>query len=188
MQKTLFSAFIAVLAFISFNIQSLVEVSAQLLSERYGSWSYRCEVAEPNAVKASSCEISQIVQVEQENGVVDVLHIALAKDGKNALQFTILAPLNLHLPSGFAFSWGKNTSSISQFLTCSATGCISVLPAENTVISTFKKKNEASGLFRLANGQTVKIVFSLKGFTKAYNALRSGTLPAVNLPQQSPAS
>jgi hypothetical protein len=41
-----------------------------------------------------------------------------------------------------------------------------------------KQASNGATFFRLLSGQAVKVSFSLKGFTKAFDALSAGTVPA----------
>ncbi|NKC14518.1 MAG: hypothetical protein GKR94_20750 [Gammaproteobacteria bacterium] len=64
----------------------------------------------------------------------------------------------------------------TRFRHCNAQGCQVVIPADHSLLTNLKRANNGAGLFRLLNGKVIRVEFSLKGFTKAFNALASGDL------------
>ena len=85
--------------------------------------------------------------------------------------------LDIHLPSEFGFIIGDHKPISAKFRSCSPNGCVVVIPVDSQLINAMKKANEGNGIFTLVSGKLVKLNISLKGFTKAFNALTSHELP-----------
>lgn len=157
---------------------------AQVLSERFEDWVHRCVVPEKTtgAEVQPVCELFQSVQIEQDGVFSEILNVSVSKAndkaGKVDWAVLVLAPADVHLPSDFGLSMGSRPPILTRYRNCNQLGCWVVIPADRAVLSGLKKATEGAGHFRLLNGQVVKIVFSLKGFTRAFNALASGQLPA----------
>jgi len=155
----------------------------RLLAQRFDDWIWRCSVP---ADAGPSCEIAQSVRVSQDGKAVDILNLAVSrandKAGKVEWALIVLTPLDVHLPSDFALTIGGDKSKIkpimSHYRNCNHLGCFVVTPLDAATINSFKQAQEGAGFFRLLNGKTVKVVFSLKGFDKALDGLTSKTLPS----------
>lgn len=165
-----------------------------LLATTFGDWTWRC-VASADGRAATGCEIGQSVKVNQGGKVIEILNLAVSrandKAGKVEWALVALTPLDVHLPSEFALTVGgdadkdkakgKNKDKpkplLTQYRNCNQMGCFVVTPLDAAMISRLKQEQEAAAFFRLLNGKTVKVVFSLKGFDKAIEALASKDLP-----------
>ena len=169
-------------------------VKDQILQQRFKDWNYRCVVSkEGNGASGKpafkqNCEISQSVEIEQEGKRVVVLNLAVsrAQDKAKKVNWALvaLAPLDIHLPSDFGLVIGKRKPLLTKYRNCNHLGCWAVIAANNSVINGLKKAHEGAGLFRLLNGKVVRVVFSLKGFTKAFGALEKNVLPKVEVSQK----
>lgn len=160
----------------------------KIVSQQFSDWTYQCLVSasdnesEQKAPKPR-CEISQSVQRVFEDRAVEIINMSLTqandKAGKVKWALVVLAPLglNIHLPSDFGLIVGKKKPFLTRFRNCSAQGCQVVIPADNSLLTSFKRANDGAARFRLLDGQVVEVKFSLAGFTKAFNALGSGSLP-----------
>lgn len=157
----------------------------KIQSRQYDDWTYQCLLPTKQAEDESEpkCEISQSVQAEQNGTNVELFNVALIraddKAGKVKWALVILTPLglNIHLPSDFGLIVGKKKPFLTRFRNCNAQGCQVVIPADNSLLRSLKRANNGAGLFRLLNGKVIRVEFSLKGFTKAFNALTSGNPP-----------
>ena len=155
----------------------------RLLAQRFDDWIWRCSVS---ASTNPSCEIAQSVRVNQDGKAVDILNLAVSrandKAGKVEWALIALTPMDVHLPSEFALTVGSEKSKLkpimSHYRNCNQMGCFVVTPLDAATISSFKQAQEGAGFFRLLNGKTIKVVFSLKGFDKAIDSLASKALPS----------
>ena len=153
------------------------------LQEQYGDWTHRC--AHPKdptkSAAAPTCELAQSVQIKRSGKLVNVISLAVsrAEDKANKVKWALVAvtPLDVHLPSKFGVAAGKATVAAVPYRNCNRFGCWTVVLLDATIIGQFKAQNEAAALFRTLDGKTVRIVFSLKGFTKGFRALANGKLP-----------
>jgi len=160
----------------------------KLLAQKFDDWTWRC-VAPAGGAAPTGCEVAQAVKVNQEGKTVEVLNLAVSKAtdkaGKVEYALVALTPLDVHLPSQFGLLIGddkakgkdKQKPILTQYRNCNQMGCFVVMPIDAATVSKFKQAQEGAGFFRLINGKTVKVVFSLKGFDKAIDALASKELP-----------
>lgn len=184
--KQLFRMLFRIVAISIAVIPSLIvaqeESELLVLEERFDDWTYRC-VPTPTDIDATAraCELSQVVEIEQDGERLPLINMAISKAadkaGKVDWALVILTPLDVHLPSDFGLSFGSRKPVLSRYRNCNAMGCWVVLPATSAVVQGMKRAIEGGAHFRLLNGQTVKVVYSLSGFTKGFAALQSGTVP-----------
>ncbi len=157
----------------------------KIQSHQYNDWAYQCLVPTKHAQDAPEpkCEISQPVQAEQNGTNIELFNVALIpandKAGKVKWALVVVTSLGLdiHLPSDFGLIVGTKNPFLTRFRNCSVQGCQVVIPADNSLLTNLKRANNGVGLFRLLNGKVIRVEFSLKGFTKAFNALASGDPP-----------
>ncbi|CUX66776.1 hypothetical protein AGR6A_Lc70018 [Agrobacterium sp. NCPPB 925] len=120
--------------------------------------------------------------VDQGGKPVEVLNLAISrandKAGKANWALVALTPLDVHLASDFGFGAGSAKPSLVRYRNCNHAGCFVIIPLDNSLISQMKQASNGATFFRLLGGQAVKVSFSLKGFTKAFDALSAGTVPA----------
>jgi invasion protein IalB len=159
--------------------------STEVRTERFDDWMLRCVVAagvDHNVPEKASCEIAQPLMVDQGGKPVEVLNLAISrandKAGKANWALVALTPLDVHLASDFGFGAGSAKPSLVRYRNCNHAGCFVIIPLDNNRISQMKQASDGATFFRLLNGQAVKVSFSLKGFTRAFDALSAGIVPA----------
>lgn len=171
----------------------------RLLAKRFDDWTWRC-VAPADGKTPPTCEAAQTVRVNQNGKAIDILNLAVSrasdKSGKVEWALVTLTPLDVHLPSDFGLTVGGGDGKVNQaksktdrsakdsekptltrYRNCNQMGCFVVTPLDAAMITRLKQAHEGAGFFRLVNGKTVKVVFSLKGFDKAIEALAGKDLP-----------
>ncbi len=155
-------------------------LSPEIWLEKFQDWTYRCVSSAQTAKPA--CELSQSVQIEQDGQFIEVLNFALSpaedKAGNVAWALIVLTPQDVHLPSDFGLSFGGGNPILTRYRNCNQLGCWVVIPANDQVLSGLKRALDGAGHMRLLDGQVVKVVFSLRGFTAGFNALAKGELPS----------
>jgi|GEM_PF-702844 len=162
------------------------QISSGIKVEHFDDWVLRCVDAEGTSddktAKLASCEIYQPLIVNNNGTMVEVLNLAVSrandKAGKANWALIVLTWLDVHLASDFGFGIGNRQPKRIRYRNCNQSGCFVVIPLDNDHIDQLKKAAEGNAFFRLLNGQTVKMSFSLKGFTKAFNALSEGRIPS----------
>jgi len=150
----------------------------ELVPQRFEDWTLRCA---RQASAAAACELSQSVKISRDDKLIEVISLAVsrAKDKADKIDWALVAitPLDVHLPSQFGIGVGEKTVTTAEYRNCNRFGCWAVVPLSAALLKQFQTGNEAALLFRMLDGKTVRIVFSLKGFTKGLGALQSGKLP-----------
>ena len=156
----------------------------ELVPQRFEDWTLRCA---RQASAAAACELSQSVKISRDGKLMEVISLAVsrAKDKADKINWALVAvtPLDVHLPSKFGISVGKAAVTTAPYRNCNRFGCWAVVPLDAELIERFQAQNGAAALFRTLDGKTVRIVFSLKGFTKSFRALSSGKQPAPTEPK-----
>lgn len=168
----------------------------RLLAQRFDDWVWRC-VVPGDASAATSCEVAQSVTVNQDGRAIDILNLAISrandKAGKVSWAMVALTPLDVFLPDGFGLTVGDDTATAAKggnkkdntpamptptpYRNCNQLGCFVIIPLDDPTVIRLRTSQEGAGFFRLLNGKTVKVVFSLKGFDKAFASLASKALP-----------
>lgn len=162
-----------------------------LLTTQYRDWDYRCVAPAPpkgkklrlKNAKKLSCELLHSVKTTVDDTAVQLMSVAFTRAGnaneqdKWVLVLITSLALDVHLPSQFGLQIGEHEPLISNFRSCNFSGCLVVVPADNSLLNSMKKAKSGIGLFKLLSGKIVKLDISLKGFTKAFNALKAGKLP-----------
>lgn len=154
--------------------------AATVTAERFDDWTLRCVTA---AAASPACEVTQPLMVAHDGSPVEILKLAVSrasdKAGKADWALVVLTPLDVHLPADFGFATGTAKPVLLKYRNCNQLGCFVIVPLENDRLAALKKAADGTAYFRLLNGQTVKVSFSLKGFTKAFDALAAGKVPEV---------
>ena len=157
-----------------------------VVEQAFDDWTYRCQLGADGAL--AGCEVSQRVFVELDGGLAEVLKLAIApaddQAGKVDDALIVRALGDVHLASDFGLQFGSRKPFKTRYRNCNTLGCWVVMPADRKLISGMKQAADGSARFRLLNGQVLKVVFSLAGFTRAYAAFASGDVPTANEVQQ----
>ena len=155
--------------------------AAEVTQQRFGDWSYRCAQPGEKASAATTCELAQSVQIQRDGQMLEVVSLAVSrvKDKASQVDWALVAvtPLDVHLPSKFGIGVGEKAVATAEYRNCNRFGCWAVVPLSAALLKQFRAGNEAALLFRMLDGKTVRIVFSLKGFTKGLRALQNGKMP-----------
>ena len=157
--------------------------AAEVTQQRFGDWSYRCAQPGEKASAATTCELAQSVQIQRDGQMLEVVSLAVSrvKDKASQVDWALVAvtPLDVHLPSKFGIGIGVGEKAVAtaEYRNCNRFGCWAVVPLSAALLKQFRAGNEAALLFRMLDGKTVRIVFSLKGFTKGLRALQTGKMP-----------
>lgn len=164
--------------------QTSTNASRDVRIERFDDWTLRCVVPPATNEKPATppaCEIAQPLMVNEDGKPVEILNLAVSrandKAGKADWALVVLTPLDVHLASDFGFAAGAVKPSLLKYRNCNHLGCFVIVPLDRDRLAQMKKATDGTAYFRLLNSQTVKVSFSLKGFTKAFDALASGTIP-----------
>lgn len=147
---------------------------------RFDDWVLRC-VAQPIDVKTkpdasakAACELAQSVKATLSGKEVPVLEIAVSpaadKAGKARHALVVLTPLDVLLSSDFGLQIGKGKQEVYRYRNCNHLGCFAVVPLTRERLNALVASRDAAMFFRLLDGQTVKIMVSLKGFGQALEA------------------
>lgn len=155
--------------------------ASDVVSLAFDDWTLKC-IAKENDASDHRCEISQVVAVEDEARTVEILSLAVSRSrnqtGKAVFTLVALTPGDIHLPSDFGLSADDAKLSLSRYRNCNRNGCFVIVPLSNQEIKRLKRATRGAALFRDLAGRPIKVTFSLKGFTKAFDHLATGIIPA----------
>lgn len=169
-------------AFAAFLLLSLTTAAAsaepRIVSDRYDDWFYRCVEAEGSG--PARCEAVQIAQTKQGEETINLLTISLSEavqDKTKNTVLTVLAPLNVFLPSGLDLTVGNGKPVTLQYRNCNNAGCWIQHVADAKTLDALKSSDTGTAKVRLINGQNLNIKFSLKGLKEALKAMQDRKQP-----------
>lgn len=142
--------------------------------QRFEDWLVRCEP--PPQGGPERCFMAQNVAAKNEEGkripLLNVLIGHAEADGQpiTVMQFTV--PLGLYLPSGIGFQIDQGEQVRVAIEVCSNQACVARYRLDDSVRAAMQKGQKAEVQLVQANKQAIKVPLSLKGFTKAYAALK----------------
>lgn len=161
---------LALLALGSFGSAAPKEVTSL---GRYGDWELRCVSGEPGTGQV--CELVQAVVVDMQGAPLEVLRLALspapANTGTSDLSIVILVPGDVHLASDFGLEVDRGFRSLLRYRNCTAAGCWLVVAADAALLEALRRGLQGTGVFRMLDGQVVRVAFSLTGVTAGLEAL-----------------
>ena len=132
--------------------------------QSFESWRVSC----PGST-SDSCRVWQRVQVVHAGIAQDVMAVSIAP-ADNGLALLVQLPLDVYLPADFGLRIdGRNERRI-RYRNCNEAGCWVVLSVDQSLISELRRGITAEAALALVEGETVRISFSLRGFTAAFNA------------------
>lgn len=88
----------------------------------------------------------------------------------DARRFLIRTPLETRLRDGVLYSIDGAEPSKMEFDSCSPTGCVAALSANDNLISSLKRGGEIRVQFSTPLGRPLQLGLTLKGFTAAYES------------------
>lgn len=140
----------------------------------FDDWTLRC-LPQPVGAASGACELAQSVTASLGGKTVPVLEMAVSpaadKVGKAKFALVVLTPLDVLLSADFGLQTGKAKPQLFRFRNCNHLGCFAVVPLTRDHLKALVASRDAAVFFRLLDGQTVKVMVSLKGFGRAMDAL-----------------
>jgi invasion protein IalB len=142
--------------------------------QRFDDWLVRCE--QPPQGGAERCFMVQNILAQNDEGKrVPLLNVIIGHgeaDGQpiTVMQFTV--PLGLYLPSGIGLQIDQAQPIRVAIEVCTNQACVARYRLEEAVRSAMQKGQQAKVQLVRANRQAIDVPISLKGFTKAYAALK----------------
>jgi len=136
--------------------------------KKYKDWLLACG---GEGLLEEQCYIYQNIFI-QDSGlrILAITAGFLGQDNSAWLFFTL--PLGVFLPSGMAFNIDDGEEIRPQIRICVADGCKGSIKLDEKLIDMFKKGKAGKVFFLDGNTQKqLTVGFSLKGFSKAFNAL-----------------
>lgn len=145
----------------------------------FGDWGKICEKgpAGPDGKAGKEvCYIFQNVSNKEDGKLVMQVRVGIAPQNQKPVMIVTL-PLGVLLPPGAAFLVeGMEKEPVKMpFLACAPEGCTTVGQVlDSKVVEAMKKKDKAAVRVALLNKKVLTLPVSLKGFSRAFIALKSG--------------
>ena len=134
------------------------------LVQAHQDWRVSCPQNTPE-----SCRVWQRVQVEHEGSTQDVMSVSFAP-ANEGFALLVQLPLDVYLPDDFGLRVDGRGERRIRYRNCNETGCWVVAPADDRLLNQFRRGITAEAAINLIEGETVRISFSLRGFTAAFAA------------------
>lgn len=143
----------------------------------FGDWAKKCETAqipEGDTIKEREiCYVFQNVSNKENNQLIMQIRIGLTVSKPEPIMIVTL-PLGALLPPGAGFIVEGGDPVKMPFLACGREGCTTVgQPLNDKTLTAMKKGDKAAVRLALLNQKILNLPVSLKGFTRAYNSLKS---------------
>ncbi len=150
-----------------------VALAQERTTATYDDWVLQCAVqAGPPAQK--TCDIEQLTQMQSQGRSVPLSRVAIGRPEKGqAARLTVQVPVNVYLRTEVRVQAGTSDAGIAApFDRCLPVGCFADFVLKEDMIKKFRAATAAGKMtFQSANGQSVSIPLSFKGFALAYDAL-----------------
>ncbi len=153
---------------VSFSLASNVQAKPQS-GKKFKDWTVVCEKLPKS--KKEVCNIFQNVTNDKKKVVLQVA-IGYAP-GSNEPQALVTLPLGVLLQPGIEFKGGSAEAVRVPFGVCVKNGCIAITKLSKEMIKGMKSGTKGGVKFAAAQKQVIEIPISLKGFTAAFNSLKS---------------
>ena len=139
----------------------------------YDDWVLQCAVqAGPPAHK--TCDIEQLTQMQSQGRSVPLSRIAIGRPEKGQpARLTVQVPVNVYLRTEVRVQASTSDPGLAApFDRCLPVGCFADFILKDDAIKKFRAATAAGKMtFQSANGQSVAIPLSFKGFGPAFDAL-----------------
>jgi invasion protein IalB len=132
--------------------------------KEFGDWTVRCyPVTSP-----SPCEMIEL-RVAKKSGQRILGFLLAYVPSRDAHVMQVSVPLGVALANGLVIDSDTYKSPVLKFRRCDQLGCY--VEAANDVVGTLGKATKAQAIVVSVDGKRYNLVFSLKGFTEAHQAL-----------------
>ena len=149
------------------SFQTLVAILALALpaaADPPGAWAERVRAFRDWRLDCRAAPCTLATSVRGADGS-EVLGLAVTAGPAPAL--VLSTPLPLFLPDGLALLLGDEPERPVPWRTCGAGGCEATLPLDGPLLAALRRERSGSATFTLVDGVTVRLPFSLLGFSAA---------------------
>ena len=133
----------------------------------YEDWRLACPAL---SAKDGSCALAQDIMDSRTGS--DIAKLAIGR-GKTGLEMIVTGPLDMLIQPGMGVALGSDKIRVYPYQTCTAAGCVAIIPVDGSLMSSMRSTNQGRLLFVLPNTKPVGLPFSLKGFVSADDAWRN---------------
>ncbi|MFP4097539.1 MAG: invasion associated locus B family protein [Alphaproteobacteria bacterium] len=135
------------------------------------AWAVRCEEDEQG--NAAHCEMFTRLNLKDTDTRLVEFALGYPKEGDQVARGIIIVPLGILLQEDVVLSVDEEEKLRARPRYCSENGCYVYVTLPESLVSAMKRGNEASLMFRAANGRPVAVKVSLAGFTKTTRTLQN---------------
>ena len=139
----------------------------------YDDWVLQCAVKTGTPAK-KTCDIEQLTQMQTQGRSVPLSRVAIGRPEKGQpARLTIQVPVNVYLRTEVRVQASASDPGLTApFDRCLPVGCFADFILKDDAIKKFRVATAAGKMtFQSANGQSVAIPLSFKGFGPAFDAL-----------------
>jgi invasion protein IalB len=147
-------------------ISSGLKAADQAIEKTWGDWSKICTSGEN-----SICQIVQSANQNESGQLIFQTAVGYADDNDKPILY-LTGPLGIFLPRGIGITIDDAPIRAAVVQRCDNKGCLAVLPMEQDLIKEMEKGKTAKVIFATSMTQNVSLPLSLKGFKRAFRALK----------------
>lgn len=160
-------AFVALAALAGSGVASQAQTETNSVLERFTDWELICPAEE-------SCRIAQRLAAPETGDTLFVISALPAREG-GPLVGIVSVPLRGYLAPGIELRVDEGRAFRILYETCDPSGCHAGFPLEGEVLAAFRRGLDARFRVWTAQERPVDVGVSLRGFTRALEALRERT-------------
>lgn len=143
-------------------------------TETIGDWQVQCASSGP---EPRPCRLYQLMKDDNGNPISEITLFSLPQpDGQAVAGATVIVPLETLLTAQLTVTVDGDNARRYPFAFCNQVGCISRIGLSQDDVDGYKSGDLGKLVIvpAVAPDQTVTVNMSLKGFTKAFDALNGG--------------
>lgn len=150
-----------------------VSSQPEVTTASFGAWTLRCQTRHEATVDTRICEIDQGIVPQGEQRPIAQIGIGRPSP-KDELHVTAIVPNNITLPSSVKLTNGDKDPGVElTWRRCVPIGCLADAVLKDDVARAWRAEtaeNTGHLIFVAADGRTLNVQFTLRGFAQAMDA------------------
>ncbi|WP_299150247.1 invasion associated locus B family protein [uncultured Tateyamaria sp.] len=132
--------------------------------QEFEDWRVTC-----TAQASETCRVWQRVQIAHEGKTQDVMAVSVAPSDEG-LVLLVQVPIDVFLPADFGLRIDGQNERRVRYRNCNQAGCWVLIVLNDRLLRQLQSGLTAETAMSLVEGETVRVSFSLRGFTAAMAA------------------
>lgn len=146
------------------------DLGSTYVKESFDDWQLQCV---RSGLEADPCQLYQLMKDDQGNSVAEISLFNLPAGSEAVAGASIVTPLETLLTAQVTMRIDSAAAKRYPFTLCASMGCVARIGFTEAELNSLRRGNQGSFVIvpAMLPDQQVQIAMSLKGFTKAYEAV-----------------